>query len=73
MLWFCCVLGVLGRLGRLVVELKKRLTFWMPSPITLSIPDSADLSQNLTCLPSMWRGSGGTPTSAWRLRVGVAL
>ncbi len=53
LLGFCQVLGVLGRLGLLVVELRKRLTFWMPSPITLSILDSADLSRNLACLPSM--------------------
>ncbi len=53
LLGFCRVLGVLGRLGHLVVELKKCLTFWMPSPITLSIPDSAGLSRNLACLPSV--------------------
>jgi hypothetical protein len=64
---FCQVLEVLGSLGRVVVRLRKPLTFWMPFPITLSILDSADLNQNLTCLPSMKRGSRSTPTSAWRL------
>ncbi len=53
LLKFCPVLGVLGCLGCLLVKLKKRLTFWMPSPLTLSIPDSANLTQNFACLPSM--------------------
>ncbi len=53
LLWFCCVLGVLGRLGHLVVELRKRLTFWMPSPITFSIPDSEDVLE---------LGRGAAPT-----------
>ncbi len=53
LLGFCRVLGVLGGLRRVVEGLRKRLTFWMPSPITSSIPDSADLNRNLACLPSM--------------------
>ncbi len=53
LLGFCRVLGVLGGLGRVVVGQRKRLTFRMPSLITLSIPDSADLNQNLACLLSM--------------------
>jgi hypothetical protein len=66
-------LGALGRLGRVLVQLRYCLTFGMPSPITLSIPDSADLKRNRASLPSMWRGRGGMHTSAWRLRTGVAL
>jgi hypothetical protein len=48
--WF---LVVLGRLGRVLVELRKHVTFCMPSRITYSIPDSEDLNQNLACLLSM--------------------
>ncbi len=40
-LWRC--LGVLGRLGRVLVQPRNCLIFKMPSLITLSIPDSADL------------------------------
>ncbi len=69
----CWFLGVLGRLERVLVQLRNCLTFKMPSPITLSIPDSADLNQKRACLPSMWGGNGEMPTSAWRLRTGVAL
>jgi hypothetical protein len=59
-LWLrlCWVIGVLECLGCVLVQLKKRLTFRMPSPSTMSIPDSADLNHNLACLPSMRRGSG---------------
>jgi hypothetical protein len=53
LLGFCRVLGVLGGLRHVVVGLRKHLTFWMPSPITLSITDSVYLNQNLACLPSM--------------------
>jgi hypothetical protein len=70
---FCQFLGALGHQGRIGVQLRKCLTFEMPSPTTLSILDSADLSHNLACLPSMCRASGGIPTSAWRLCIGVAL
>ncbi len=70
MLGVCQFLGVLGRLGYGLMQLRSCLTFKMPSPITLSIPDSADLKQNLACLPSMWQR---TLTSAWRLCAGVAL
>ncbi len=69
----CWLLGVLGRLERFLVQLRNCLTFKIPSLITLSIPDSADLKRNRACLPSMWRDRGGMPTSAWRLRTGVAL
>ncbi len=60
----CRFLGALGRLERVLVQLRKCLTFMMPYPITMSIPDSADLKQNPAYLPSMWRGRGGMPTSA---------
>jgi hypothetical protein len=66
-------LGASGHLERILVQLRNYLTFKMPSPITLSIPDSADLKQNWACLPSMWRGRGDMLTSAWRLCTGVAL
>ncbi len=59
--WF---LGVVGRLERVLVQLRNCLTFKIPSLITLSIPDSADLKRNRACLPSMWRHRGGTPTKA---------
>jgi hypothetical protein len=73
-LWAVCrFLGALGRLGHVLVQLRNCLTFKMPSPITLSIPDSADLKRKRACLPSMWRDRGATPTSAWRLCTGVAL
>jgi hypothetical protein len=36
LLGFCQVISVLGGLRRVVVGLTKRLTFWMPFPITLS-------------------------------------
>ncbi len=49
----CQFLGVLGRLERVLVQLRNCLTFKMPSLITLSIPDSADLKRNWDCLPSM--------------------
>ncbi len=49
----CQFLGVPGRLERGLVQLRNCLTFKMPSPITLSIPDSADLNQKQACLPSM--------------------
>ncbi len=41
---FCWFLGTLGRQGQMGVQLRKCLTFEMPSPMTLSIPDSADLN-----------------------------
>ncbi len=53
MLELCWFLGVLGRLERVLVQLRNRLTFKMPSLITLSIPDSADLKQKCACLLSM--------------------
>jgi hypothetical protein len=40
----CWFPGFLGHLGRVMVQLRNYLTFKMPSPITLSIPDSADLN-----------------------------
>ncbi len=73
MLAVCLFVEVLERLGRVLVQVRNCLTCNMPSPITLSILDSADLKQNCACLPSMWRGRGGTLTFAWRLRTGVAL
>jgi hypothetical protein len=69
----CLFLGALGCLGHVLVQLRNCLTLKMPSPITLSIPDSANLNQKRACLPSMWRDRGATPTSAWRLCNGVAL
>ncbi len=69
----CRFLGALGRLEHVLVQLRKCLTFMMPSPINLFIPNSADLKRNRAGLPSMWRGRRGMPTSAWRLRTGVAL
>jgi hypothetical protein len=66
-------LGILGRLGHVPMQLRNGLTFTMPSPATLSISDSADLKQNLACLPSMWKGREGMLTSAWRFITGVAL
>ncbi len=63
-LGFCWFVGTLGRRGRTGVQLRKCLTFEMPSPMTLSIPESADLNQNWACLPSRSSGSGGIPTSA---------
>ncbi len=69
----CQFLSALGRLGRVLVQLRNCLTLKMPSPITMSIPDSADLKQKQACLPSMWSDRGATPTSAWRLRTVVAL
>ncbi len=68
----CWFLGVLGRLEHVLVQLRNCLTFKIPSLITLSIPDSADLKRNCACLQSMWRDRRGTLTSAWRLRTGVA-
>ncbi len=64
---FCQFLGVLVRLGRVLVGLIKFLTFEIPSPITISTPDSADINENRACLSSRCRGRGATPTSAWRL------
>ncbi len=40
----CRFLGVQGHLWRVLVQLRNCLTFKMPSPITKSIPDSADLN-----------------------------
>jgi hypothetical protein len=48
----CWLLGVLGRLGQVLVQLINCLTFVMPSPMTLSIHDSADLRQKRACRPS---------------------
>ncbi len=42
----CWLMGVLGHLGLVLVWLRNCLTFKMPSLITLSIPDSADLKEN---------------------------
>jgi hypothetical protein len=69
----CQFLVALGRLGRVLVQLRNCLTFKMPSLIIMSFPDSADLNRKRAYLPSMWRDRGATPTSAWRLRTGVAL
>jgi hypothetical protein len=49
----CQFVGVLEHLGQVLVQLRNCLTFQMLSPITLSIPDSADLKQNHACLSSM--------------------
>jgi hypothetical protein len=49
----CQFQGALERLGRVLVQLRKCLTFRMHSPITQSIPDSGDLKRNWACLPSM--------------------
>ncbi len=57
-------LGALVRLGCVLVGQMNCLTFEMPSPVTLSTPESADLNQNLACLLSRCRGRGATPTSA---------
>jgi hypothetical protein len=69
----CRFPGVQGRLELVLEQLRNCLTFKMPSPITLSIPDSADLNRKQACLPSTWRGNGGMPTFAWRLCAGVAM
>jgi hypothetical protein len=69
----CHSLGILGNLDCVLVQQKKCLTFNLPSPITVAIPDSADLKHNCAYQSSMWRDRGGIPTSAWRLRTGVAL
>ncbi len=69
----CRFMGVLGHLGCVLVQLRNCLTFKMPSPITLFIPDSADLKRNYACLPSIWRDRERMPTSIWRLHSGVAL
>jgi hypothetical protein len=73
LLGFSQDLGVLECLGRVLVQLRKRLTFKMPSPTASSIADSAALNQNLASLPPMFSRSGGTPNSGQRLRIGVAL
>ncbi len=67
-----CLRG-LTSLERVIVQRRNCLTFKIPSPIILFIPDSADLKQNWACLPFMWRGREGMPTSAWRLHTGVVL
>ncbi len=69
----CRFLGAIGCLDHVLVQLRKCLTFEMPSPITLSIPDCADPKRNWACLQSMWRGRGRMPSSASRLCTGVAL
>jgi hypothetical protein len=51
----CQFLGVLGHLGPVLVKMSNCLTFKMPSPIILSITDSADLLPNWACLPSTYR------------------
>jgi hypothetical protein len=61
-LWFYQILGVLGRLECVLVQLTKRRTIRIPFLITFSIPDLAKHHQNLACLPSMWRGGVGSPT-----------
>jgi hypothetical protein len=69
----CWFLGVLGCLGHVLVQLRNSLTFTMPSPIILSIRDSANLKQYRACLLSMLSERGGMLTSALRLCTSVAL
>jgi hypothetical protein len=69
----CHSLGILGHRDRVHVQLKKCLTSNMPSPISVSIPDSADIKHNCAYLSSMWRDRGGILTSAWRLCTCVAM
>jgi hypothetical protein len=73
LLAFCRFLGVLGRMRPDLVQLMNCLTFEMPSPITLSMPDSAEGRQNLACLPFKWRDRRRTPNSAWRFHTSVPL
>ncbi len=52
LLGFCQVRAVLGRLGCVVVRLRKCLTFWMPSLITcLSQTWRTAIKIWLACLP----------------------
>jgi hypothetical protein len=65
--------GGSGALVACSCALRIHLALRMPSPITLSIPDLVDLNQNLAYLILMGRGSRGTQTFTWRLRISVAL
>ncbi len=69
----CQLLGVMGHLGHALVQLRNSLSFKLPSLITLSISDSADLKQEQASLPSMQGCRRETPTSASRLRTSMAL
>ncbi len=57
----CQFLGALGRLKRVLVQLRNCLTFKMPSRITLSIPDSANQREIGPAGHLCMKAEGGRP------------